>query len=49
MQLLFYEELILARLSRVALKMLGVLLFWGTMKAFFWQSLKQAKSSGGIG
>lgn len=25
------------------------ILFWGMMKAFFWQSLKQAKSSSGVG
>lgn len=30
------------------LKILSVM-FWGMMKAFFWQSLKQAKSSGGMG
>lgn len=30
------------------LKILAVM-FWGMMKAFFWQSLKQAKSSGGMG
>lgn len=34
--------------SCTILKILAVM-FWGMMKAFFWQSLKQAKSSGGMG
>jgi len=32
----------------MTLKILAVM-FWGMMKAFFWQSLKQATSSGGMG
>lgn len=38
----------LSSLSRMTLEILAVM-FWGMMKAFFWQSLKQAKSSGGMG
>lgn len=38
----------LSSLSCMTLEILAVM-FWGMMKAFFWQSLKQAKSSGGMG
>lgn len=38
----------LSSLLCTTLKILAVM-FWGMMKAFFWQSLKQAKSSGGMG